>query len=626
MRENRHFVCSTDISGREPARIGDTPSVNHYRALIDRIEALAGRDAASLFAEPVLPGGGARIATTISWYCAFEGAVIALDAIDEIARKPVAEKLSARLQALSPALHHPEVGEALGTWLNIAGPSDIISVGGEPILVDWGFLPAGVATEPMARNDHFARTLGRFAPSLNLPPVEAPAPPALADVSSPSPDTEQATKVLPPPAAPPILETSVVTDPTQAPPTGASSPPSLPPSLPVQATSVRWASWRAPLIACGVALLALIILLLPGVLKFPVNNSTERDALESQRLHASNESLESQLTALQKVAHEKVCRAGDPTVQVPGENPSESPSKMELLPRPPDQVPLPGQANKGPADSATIASLLDAATVLVFAAKTEDSGTQGSGFFINDRNIVTNRHVVENSKDGGIVVASRSLGGVKRARLVSISAPKTDDKSVNVDLAVLEIEPVANRTSLPVGTTPAKLSTVYIAGFPGFITEKDVAFDNFVRKLSENPNDTNTSKPSDVSMPSPDMRYGRVNNIIRSGTQSLPIILHDMQLAPGHSGGPLVDACGRLSGVNSWDIRPEDGPQQANIAQDASILSTFLKERNISFKSDDGPCANGPSVAQTPVIVPPAPNAPLPIAPPPVAPQQQAPK
>jgi S1-C subfamily serine protease len=281
---------------------------------------------------------------------------------------------------------------------------------------------------------------------------------------------------------------------------------------------------------------------------------------------------------------------------------------MELLPRPPDQVSLPGQANKSQADSATIASLLDAATVLIFSAKTGDSGTQGSGFFINDRNIVTNRHVVENSKDGGIVVASRSLGGVKHARLVSVSDPKTDDKSVNVDLAILEIEPEASRTSLAVGITPAKLSTVYIAGFPGFITGKDVAFDNFVRKLSENPNDGDSSKPSDVTMPSPDMRYGRVNNVIRSGPQSLPIILHDMQLAPGHSGGPLVDACGRLSGVNSWDIRPEDGPQQANVAQDASILSTFLKERNISFKSDDSPCANGPSAAQTPATaLPPQP-------------------
>ncbi len=605
MRENRHFVCSTDISGREPARIGGAPAVNHYRALIDRVEALAGREAASLFAEPVLPGGGARIATTISWYCAFEGAVIALDSIDEIAHRPVAEKLAARLQALSPALRDRGIGAALGTWLNIAAPSDIISVGGEPIFVDWGFLPAGVADEPLARNDHFARTLGRFAPSLSLPPVEASTP---VEAQAP-PDRDEITKVLQPPPSP-IPEKPAVTDP--APHMGASPPP--PPLVPppVQAASGGPGPWLAPLIACGIAVIGLIILLLPGVLKFPAKGAADHEALEFERLHASNESLEVQLKALQTVAHERVCRAGDPLVQVPGVGPGDSPSKMELLPRPPDQVPLPGQANKNLPDSATIASLLDAATVLVFAAKTEDSGTQGTGFFINDRNIVTNRHVVENSKDGAIVVASRSLGGVKRARLVAISAPKKEDNSINVDLAVLEIEPAANRTSLALGSTPAKLSTVYIAGFPGFITEKDVAFDNFVRKLSENPNEPNAAKSSDVTMPSPDMRYGRVNNIIKSGSDALPIILHDMQLAPGHSGGPLVDACGRLDGINSWDIRPEDGPQQANVAQDASILSSFLKDRNISFKSEDGPCANGPTVAQTP---------PSPIAPPPQAPK-----
>ena len=55
MPENRHFVRSTNLSDKAPALIGGSPSALSYRALIDKVEALAGREAASLFAEPVLP-------------------------------------------------------------------------------------------------------------------------------------------------------------------------------------------------------------------------------------------------------------------------------------------------------------------------------------------------------------------------------------------------------------------------------------------------------------------------------------------------------------------------------------------------------------------------------------------
>ncbi len=45
--------------------------------------------------------------------------------------------------------------------------------------------------------------------------------------------------------------------------------------------------WRAPLIACAIAALVLIILLLPGVLKFPARDSAVREAEELQRLNAA---------------------------------------------------------------------------------------------------------------------------------------------------------------------------------------------------------------------------------------------------------------------------------------------------------------------------------------------------
>jgi S1-C subfamily serine protease len=606
MRGNRHFVRSTDISERTPTRIDGAPSVNAYDQLIGRLEKRAGRDAATLFAEPVFPTNVAGISARISWYSVYEGSVVEIASIDEVARRPVVEKLAARLAAFEIALHDPEIGPAIATWLNIIDPRDIISVGGEPVLVGWGFLPANISQDRQARAEHFAQTLGRFAPTLQLPPVEAMLPGKNFNETpgeAPQHTDKEVTRAMSSAPIPPASETGPGSPPPP-PPIGNGGPPSPPPGGP-RPTAGRRAPWRAPLIACVIAASVLIILLLPGVLRFPARDSALSEALELQRLHASNESLETQLKALQGVASDRTCRAGDPLIQVPDTKADAPPLKMELLPRSPQQVSIPGAA-----DGTTVAGLLENATVLVFAIKSADSGEQGTGFFINDHTIVTNRHVIEKAIENKIFVASRALGGIRRARLVTRSASNSGESDFNVDFAVLEVEAGTSRAFLPIGPTPAKLSTVYVAGFPAFITQADVNFDNFLRKLVENLKEGDadaTLKRDQVEVPSPDLRYGRVNNVIHSGSQALPVVLHDMQLAPGHSGGPLLDACGRVGGVNTWDLRNSEGPQQANVAQDASVLANFLKERNIEFKSDDSPCANTPAVAQT-VPPPPAPK------------------
>ena len=590
MRENRHFVRSTDVSKWQPALVGGAPSATSYHQLIERIEKLAGRDAAALFAEPVLPSGVAGAGTAVSWYCSRDGNVTELDAIDEVARRRIVRKLTARLAALAPALRDAAIGPAAGTWLNVADPADIVSVGGEPVLVNWGFLPADVRADPAARRDHFARTLGRFAPDLPVPPVEAALPTETPDSSLRNEENRSSVMPTPPPPTSDQAARAGRDTPTAAPPPVPPAAPRMPPHMP----------WRAPLVACALAALALIILLLPGVLRFPDRDSAAREAQDLQRLRSSNESLETQLAALQDAARDRVCKAGDPIIQVPDKSkPDAPPAKMELLPRPPDQVPLPSQANE--ADKTTVAGLLEGATVLVYSVKGKNSW-QGTGFFVNDRDIVTNRHVIAQADAETIFVASRALGGIRHARLVARSDENPENSDIGVDLAVLELEPGASHTFLPVGPTPAKLSTVYVAGFPGFITEEDVNFDNFLRKLSESLGKSDVDealRQSHAAVPSPDLRYGRVNNVIHSGAQELPLILHDMQLAPGHSGGPLVDACGRVGGINTWVRQNNKGPQQANLAQDVSIIGQFLKEHNISFTSDQSACASSPSLAQS---------------------------
>ena len=578
-RENRFFLLSAELTGRFPVVAGGKPAIANFAYLVERLEALCGRDAASLFAEPVLPRDAGLQLTTISWYGPFEGRSMELDAIDAIARKPIADRLTERLNALAPAFADRDLAPLVAASLCLPSNKDILAIGGEPVLVNWGYLPQEAVGDPAHQLEHFSRTLGRFAPG--LAPLMAQ---ALA-VGAPSAAATESAAGASPPAAPVLAQPGPPVSVRRAEPPnrgagdGAESPPP---------------TWRAPLVATAIAAALLLILLLPGVLVYPdLGDQTAQNNFESERLRKSNNSLEAQLKALQKADAERLCRA-DGAVPVPGLAPTdpgkpEPPPQMELLPRPPEKTPLPPRAGEPP-QAATIAEMLEKSTVYVFVI-TQKGASSGSGFFIGDRYIVTNRHVVENALDEAhIYVASRTFG-VRRARVFTKTPPLVKNAGPQPDFAVLEVEPIAGVSALKLGGAPPKLSTAYIAGYPGFLVAHDVAFDKFIDELKEaltHGDDDQRLAARRFTVPGADLRYGRINNTMTSGDGETPIIVHDMQLAHGNSGGPLVDACGRLGGVNSLFFA--EASQVGNVALDVSALRKFLTEKHIPFVADDSPC------------------------------------
>jgi S1-C subfamily serine protease len=586
MRENRFFIKSTELSGLTPVETAGEPAIAGYEHIIDEIEERCGREPTNLFAEPVFPRGGEGTPSAVSWYGRREGVASELAAFDDIARRPIVERLERRITGLQPALEDPRLGPIVRAWLNIGSVKDILVIGGEPILVNWGHLPTGIGPSEAARWAHFENTFGRFLPRL----AEFGLGRSVGDEGRGAAHDAIAPPLAPAPHGPSVPRRARGSVPNN----GPAPPP-----------------WRAPLIACAIVAILLLVLLIPGVLVYPAASDQEaRDAFEMNRLKASNESLEAQIRALGLAAKERACRAPGEMVPVLGMPGTKDDLRMQIAPPSPDKAALPPMTN-GKAN--TVADLLERATVLVVALSSE-TRSQGSGFFISDRQIVTNHHVIAAADPQLVFVASQALGGIRHARVVAKTEPPPDPEGINPDFAILEVEPIQKAAALKLGPTPAKLSTAYVAGFPGFVTQSDAAFETFVKQLRESLSGGKVDEAllrQKTAVPGSDLRYGRVNNIIVPNGGHSQIVIHDMQLAPGNSGGPLVDGCGQLGGVNTevWSAGKGQNDDwkvsgiYANVAQDVFTLKQFLQEQKIAFQSDEKRCDG--AVAQTPPGAPP---------------------
>ncbi|HUZ66312.1 MAG TPA: trypsin-like peptidase domain-containing protein, partial [Beijerinckiaceae bacterium] len=121
----------------------------------------------------------------------------------------------------------------------------------------------------------------------------------------------------------------------------------------------------------------------------------------------------------------------------PGLSDGNGAPRMELTPRPPEQAPLP-KDDKSAGGAKNVAELLDKSTVMVFGL-TKDGYSQGTGFFISDRRIVTNHHVIAPADPDYVFVASPLFGGVRHAHVVARTMPPPSETDFRPDFAVLEI-------------------------------------------------------------------------------------------------------------------------------------------------------------------------------------------
>ena len=226
--------------------------------------------------------------------------------------------------------------------------------------------------------------------------------------------------------------------------------------------------------------------------------------------------------------------------------------------------------------------------VVVVPAIGSGQVTTGSGFKIAPGLYITNHHVIEHASDGAhpIWIIPSQAG--------SQPVPARVRATIAHDLALLE----ADDTSAPAmaidPVIPEAGSSVIALGYPG---QMDAVL---ARNQLGHPEQ-------------PDVTIGAIINVGQSQQEdgtALTELIHSANLWPGNSGGPLIDKCGRVVGVNTW-LHSADGLAQQNISISAADLLRFLSSNSVTPTVDRRDCNDGVIAAGPAPLTPSAAVAPL---------------
>ncbi len=193
----------------------------------------------------------------------------------------------------------------------------------------------------------------------------------------------------------------------------------------------------------------------------------------------------------------------------------------------------------------------------------------GSGFAVAPNRIVTNAHVVDLAArypDNVIIGVVPSEGNKSyQGRLIAIDTSR--------DLALIEFSGV-NLAPLTLYNGPVQEGDAMVAlGYPGNV---DMA--------------TARSAMDYITPQAPVRSQG--NFAGRRSLQGTSVLLHTASIARGNSGGPLLDRCGRVIGVNSAQTLADQGDSTFAFAISGAELAAFLAEAKQSYAAVGTSCTS----------------------------------
>jgi serine protease Do len=219
-----------------------------------------------------------------------------------------------------------------------------------------------------------------------------------------------------------------------------------------------------------------------------------------------------------------------------------------------------------PADIAAASRSVVRVVVFSEADPTSPIG-HGSGIVVAPDLILTNYHVVDEDDYGTRI----TLTIVPSEGSKTYEAEVVDLSSGN-DLALIRLR---NGARLPtLGFYTGKIedgSDVFAIGYPGGV---DIA-----QGLSS----------QDMLRPQVPVKTKGTISGGRSAKE-FETLLHTAAIGSGNSGGPLVDACGRVLGINSFGTVSNGGDAEFFFAISDREVRTFLSRNNVPMRRIDTPC------------------------------------
>jgi V8-like Glu-specific endopeptidase len=211
--------------------------------------------------------------------------------------------------------------------------------------------------------------------------------------------------------------------------------------------------------------------------------------------------------------------------------------------------------------------------VISFGEEGEVTGFgHGSGFAVAPNRVVTNAHVVAQAQQAAQDGRTVSVGVVpsngqqaSRAHVIAIDPAR--------DLALLEVED-GRLPPIPLYVGPLDDGVPIAAlGYPGNV---DLA---------------TARSADDYIQPLPPTRSVGIFSNVRP-INGITTLLHTANIARGHSGGPLLDQCGRVIGVNTLITRNQDGDAPFAFAVANRELTTFLGQNHQPYQSVTTACVS----------------------------------